>query len=242
MSLRFAGYLLLFDIALPALAAEDDGEDQARTLAPWSRGIVYGRAMLTPDERKQYWEELQAFATDEEKRAYWEAHIERMQRLAIERGVAIEPPPNAPRRVLDQRKFSHAPYFRELMTTEEQDAYRDAVWHINDDDVRNHFVSSHVLEMRQRAISRGVTYPGLGPYEKQAVETSGMDVNPMSPSAGEIVTKDAAAREAASEPEGEPEEELKDALDDDLEDATGGGVEERSGDDARAPASPQPIS
>lgn len=159
---------------------------------PWTRGIVYGRELLTEAERRDYWREIQALETEEEKRAYWEAHIERMQQLALERGVAIEAPPNAPRRELDPRPFSHVPYFRELMTTAEQDAYRDTVFDIHDDDERNRFVSSHILRMRQRAISRGLTYPGLTPYEKAAVAASGMSVDPLNADAPGAAEPDAA--------------------------------------------------
>ena len=97
--------------------------------------------------------------------------------LAIERGVGIEPPPNAPIRVLDTRKFSHVPYFRELLTTEEQDAYRDAVWHLRDDEERDQFVADHIRRMRERAVARGLTYPGLNKYEQGAVDRAGIDVS-----------------------------------------------------------------
>lgn len=163
--------------AAPSVSPPTPPEPE-KLLKPWNRGIVYGRAMLTIPERREYWAGLNALTSDAEKRAYWEAHIERMQQLAIERGVEIEAPPNAPRRPLDTRKFSHVPYFREMMTTAEQDAYRDAVWHIHDDQERWKFVASHILRMRKRALDRGVTYPGLSPYEKNAVELSGMEVDP----------------------------------------------------------------
>jgi hypothetical protein len=169
MSPRPVVLWLLCALVCPSVAAAD---------GPWNRGIVYGRTMLTRDERGEYWTALDALETDEEKQAYWEAHIERMQKLALERGVEIEKPPNAAKRKLDERKFSHVPYFRELMTPEELQAYRDTVWHIDADAERNVFVSTHILEMRTRAVSRGVTYPGLSPYERAAVDGSGMNIVP----------------------------------------------------------------
>ena len=164
---HLALFTLCCAVAWPAVSAAN---------GPWNRGIVYGRALLPVLERRAYWQEIGRLETEEEKRAFWEAHIERMQRLALERGVSIERPPNAPKRKFDGRKFSHHPYFQDLMTDDEQDAYRDAIWHINDDAERFAFVSAHILRMRTRALSRGVSYPGLDAYETAAVVGAGVDV------------------------------------------------------------------
>ena len=56
-------------------------------------GRPTGVPMMTEEERRTYWKEIQALPTVEEKEAYWLAHIERMKQRALERGVALPPPP-----------------------------------------------------------------------------------------------------------------------------------------------------
>jgi len=122
---------------------------------PWQGGVVYGRDLLSREERKAYWRELNALATDAEKEAYWRAHIAKMQEIARRRGVSIEDPP----RIKDKpnpKTWWRDPYFSEIMTREEVAAYRrdlDAMATTAEHDA---YRAAHIRRMQERARRRGI--------------------------------------------------------------------------------------
>ena len=81
------------------------------------------------------------------------------------------------------------------MTLEELAAYRDTVWHIHDDAERHAFVSGHILAMRERAISRGLSYPNLDKYETAAIEGARVEMEFVEPKGDVVDEFDAADAE-----------------------------------------------
>lgn len=188
-------------VAPPAAGQADASQPPAK---PWDRPILYGVDLLSKVERRRYRADIKALETDEEKRAHWEAHIEQIQRLALERGVSIDLPPNRPRYQHEKRRFGHAPYFLHLMTGEERYVYRDTIWYIQDDAERKIFVSAHIFKMQARARERGVSFPILDRYEREAVEAVGATVDPWNGAATLVESSDArASGEAGSKPLGD---------------------------------------
>lgn len=132
---------------------------QAVAREPWVGKPPYGRSLMTRQERKTYWKEFQALETDEERRAYWDAHVERMKQRVIERGVSE--PVNQPNLagVKGDISFWRPPYFQDIMTEEEQLAYRPTLDSISDRLERTRFVAQHIRKMYARGIARGVSVP-----------------------------------------------------------------------------------
>ncbi|MFQ5417589.1 MAG: hypothetical protein ACE5FL_11135 [Myxococcota bacterium] len=149
-----------------APAAAGDGPPKYR----WLRGIVYGRAMLSREERQAYWHELQALPTPEEQEAYWKAHGEKMKALALARGVAIEPHPLDRQRLNTGAKNAPPPYFAGLMSDEENAEFAKMMWFMTNPDARARYQAKQIRAMQKRAVERGVTYPPLLPHEQAAVD------------------------------------------------------------------------
>lgn len=144
---------------------------------PWDRTVLYGGDLLPLSERKKYRAEIKALETKEEKMARWEEHIEYVRKLALERGVSIDPAPNRPRYEHEKRKYGHPPYFLHLMTGDERYTYRDTLWYIQDDAERKAFVAAHIFDMQARARERGVSFPVPDAYERAALEDVGAKID-----------------------------------------------------------------
>jgi hypothetical protein len=131
---------------------------------PWEGRPPYGLSMMTQQERQTYWKELQALPTAEEQEAYWLAHIEKMKQRALERGVELPPPP---RRLIpdDQQKARPAaPYFEEIMTDEEIEAYYDGLEALTVPSERKAFIADHIKRMQERGLERGISLPSTADF------------------------------------------------------------------------------
>lgn len=152
--LAFTASLVLLAVATTAAARN-----------PWEGRPPYGVDMLTQEERKTYWREIRALPSVEEQEAYWRAHIEKMQQRALERGLE---PPTPPRRLIPdaaQKPRPAAPYFDEIMTEEEIEAYFEGLEALTDLPERRAFIADHVDRMRARGRARGVSLPSTTDWE-----------------------------------------------------------------------------
>jgi hypothetical protein len=120
--------------------------------------------MMSEEERKAYWEGLQALPTVEEKEAYWLDHVERMEQRALERGVSL--PPRPKKLVPDREQVARpaAPYFYEIMTEEEREAYYEGLGKLTVLSERRAFIAGHVLRMQARGRARGVSLPSAADW------------------------------------------------------------------------------
>ena len=163
--LAFAVLLVLVAAATTAVARN-----------PWEGRPPYGLPMMTEEERKTYWKEIQALSNAEEQEAYWLAHIERMKQRGLARGVALPPPPR--RRIPDAQQQARpaAPYFQQIMTDEEQETYYEGLKALDVPAERRAFIADHIERMRARGVARGVSPPSTADFayalEEQAQEDS----------------------------------------------------------------------
>jgi hypothetical protein len=152
--------ILAFTASLALVAAPTT----ALARNPWEGQVVYGRPMMTSEERQIYWDEILALPTVEEKEAYWTAHIARMQQRALARGVALPPPP---RRLIPQSEqlvHQRAPYFGEIMTEEERQTYDKELGALLDLAERRAYIAKNIERMRARGLARGVSLPSTADF------------------------------------------------------------------------------
>lgn len=86
--------------------AQDRDRDQDRVRdRPDDAQPIYGRELMTEQERREYHERMRNLRTEEERRAYREEHHRQMQSRAAERGLTLpEPSPQtAPGNARQQR-------------------------------------------------------------------------------------------------------------------------------------------
>jgi len=126
---------------------------------PWVGNPPYGRALMTRAELKTYWREWMALQTDEERRAYWDAHVAKMQQRVAERGLSDPVRETNLAGVAGKVSFWRPPYFQDIMTDEEQRAYRPSLDAIPDRMDRWRFVANHIRTMYARGVERGVSVP-----------------------------------------------------------------------------------
>jgi len=151
--LAFAASLVLVATSTTAVARH-----------PWQGRPPYGLEMMTEKERKTYWRELKALSSVEEKEAYWRAHIERMTQRALARGVSL---PRPPRRLIpdeEQPVRPKTPYFHEIMTQEEREAYYEGLGKLTVRAERRAFMADHIERMQARGLARGVSLPSAADW------------------------------------------------------------------------------
>ena len=161
--LAFTTLLALMAAATTALAV-GPAKKKPWERQPWEGRPPYGLPMMTGQERKAYWSELQALPTVEEKDAYWQAHMEKMEQRALERGVELPP---RPKRIIpdhEQPRHPRPPYFPDIMTDEEIRAYEETLGGITDLAERKAFIAYHLQKMQARGLARGVSLPGTGDF------------------------------------------------------------------------------
>jgi hypothetical protein len=147
--------VLAFTVSIVLAAAATTA--QARN--PWEGQPAFGRALMNEEERRTFWREMNALQTVEEKEAYWQAHIEKMQQRALERGVSIPDPPKKVVPVDEKPVFGRPPYFEEIMTEAELTAYRETERATEDPVARRAFIADHIRRMQARGAVRGVSIP-----------------------------------------------------------------------------------
>ena len=162
--LAFTALLVLVAATTTALA-EKPGKKEPWERMPWEGRPPYGLPMMTEGERKTYWAEIQSLPTVEETEAYWRAHIEKMRQRALERGVALPPPPR--RLIPDDEQVARPrpPYLDEIMTAEERKAYYETMEALEVVPAeRDAFVADHIERMRARGLARGISLPSTADF------------------------------------------------------------------------------
>lgn len=80
---------LLTLAALPVQAAQPGAAEQQ------AKPPIYGRQLMTPDERRDYQQKMRSLKTREERQAFRQEHHQQMQARAKEKGITLPdaPPP-----------------------------------------------------------------------------------------------------------------------------------------------------
>jgi hypothetical protein len=132
---------------------------------PWEGRPIYGAGLLSKAERKAYWSEFLALETFEEQEAYWLAHVAEMRKLATERGVSLPDPPEKPPAPGEEKVvYSREPYFADILTPEERDAYHTGIDAIKDRSERRAFIRNHIAKMQKRGLGRGLSPPSTADF------------------------------------------------------------------------------
>ena len=100
---------------------------------------IYGSAMMSEDELKQYRNQLMNMETVEAREQYQTKHEAKMQERAQLKGKDLVPPGQGPI------------YGGELMTVQERNEYREQLRHMDSDEEREKFQAQHHEQMNLRA-------------------------------------------------------------------------------------------
>jgi len=100
---------------------------------------IYGSALMTAEELKQYRNQLMNRETVQAREQYQTQHEEMMQERAQKQGKDLVPPGQAPI------------YGGELMTVQERNQYREQLRHMSSDEEREKFQARHQEQMNLRA-------------------------------------------------------------------------------------------
>ena len=100
---------------------------------------IYGNAMMTEQELKQYRNKLMNMETVEAREQYQTRHEAKMQERAQLQGKDLVPPGQGPI------------YGGELMTVQERNEYREQLRHMDSDEEREMFRARHQEQMNLRA-------------------------------------------------------------------------------------------
>jgi hypothetical protein len=100
---------------------------------------IYGNALMSEDELKQYRNQLMNRVTVQAREQYQAQHEEMMQERAQKQGKDLVPPGQGPI------------YGGELMTVQERNQYREQLRHMNSDEEREKFQARHREQMNVRA-------------------------------------------------------------------------------------------
>ena len=100
---------------------------------------IYGSAMMTEEELKQYRNQLMNMNTVEAREQYQIKHEAKMQERAQLQGKDLVPPGQGPI------------YGGELMTAQERNEYREQLRHMGSDEERARFQAKHQEQMKLRA-------------------------------------------------------------------------------------------
>ena len=100
---------------------------------------IYGSALMTEEELKQYRNQLMKMETVEAREQYQAQHEEMMQERAQKQGKDLIPPGQGPI------------YGGELMTVQERNQYREQLRHMDADEEREKFQAQHREQMNLRA-------------------------------------------------------------------------------------------
>lgn len=100
---------------------------------------IYGSALMTAEERKQYRNQLMNMESVEAREQYQVKHEAKMQERAQLQGKDLVPPGQGPI------------YGGELMTVQERNEYREQLRHMGSDEEREQFQARHQEQMNLRA-------------------------------------------------------------------------------------------
>ncbi len=131
--------------------------DQDRTGAPdfsrLSDDDIYGRELMSGEERNAYRRQLQEAATPEARRRIEEQHRNTILERAQARGVKVAPP-------------GQGIYGGALMSVEERSRFREQLRSIGSAEERRAFLAQHRVSMQERATARGVPFEQLEETEE----------------------------------------------------------------------------
>lgn len=126
--------------------------DKDRTKAPDFARLddddIYGRELMSQQERNEYRMQLQTAGSAEERRQIEARHRDMIQARAQEQGVNVAPP-------------GKGIYGGALMTVEERSRFREQLRSIGSAEEKRQFLAEHRSEMQQRAKARGVPFEDL---------------------------------------------------------------------------------
>lgn len=132
--------------------AQDRDRDQDRIHAPdfarLSDDDIYGREVMSSQERDEYRMQLQAAVSAEERQRIEAQHRETVLARARAQGVDLAPP-------------GKGIYGGALMSVEERNQYREQLRTMSSDEERRRFVAEHREAMQQRARAQGVPFEDL---------------------------------------------------------------------------------
>ena len=100
---------------------------------------IYGSALMTEEELRQYRNQLMNMETVEAREQYQTKHEAKMQERAQLQGKDLVPPGQGPI------------YGGELMTVQERNEYREQLRHMDSDEDREQFQARHQEQMNLRA-------------------------------------------------------------------------------------------
>ena len=100
---------------------------------------IYGSALMSEEELKQYRNQLMNMETVQAREQYQAQHEEMMQERAQKQGKDLVPPGQGPI------------YGGELMTVQERNQYREQLRHMDSDEEREKFQARHQEQMNLRA-------------------------------------------------------------------------------------------
>lgn len=109
---------------------------------------IYGRELLTAEERNAFRRQLQQAESAEERRRIEEQHREMVHERAEERGVQLAPP-------------GRGIYGGAMMSIEERARYREQLQMLDSEAARRQFMSEHRQSMQERAQAEGVPLEDL---------------------------------------------------------------------------------
>jgi len=131
-----------FDRELDRDRMRDQAGDSRPDFSRLDDDDIYGRELLSAEERNEYRRQMQNASSAEERRRIEEQHREMVLSRAKERGVNVQPP-------------GRGIYGGALMTVEERNEYRERLRSMDSEADRQRFIAEHREEMRSRAREQG---------------------------------------------------------------------------------------
>mgnify|MGYP003574584291 FL=1 len=100
---------------------------------------IYGNALMSEGERKQYRKQLGDSDSEQARERFQVQHEHRMQQRALQQGVDLVPPGQGPI------------YGGELMSVQERNQFREQLRHAQSEEEREALKAQHREQMRHRA-------------------------------------------------------------------------------------------
>ena len=100
---------------------------------------IYGNALMSEGERKQYRKQLGDADSEQARERFQVQHEHRMQQRALQQGVDLVPPGQGPI------------YGGELMSVQERNQFREQLRHAQSEEEREALKAQHREQMRHRA-------------------------------------------------------------------------------------------
>ena len=107
---------------------------------------IYGSALMSNAERRQYRQQLGSAGSDQARQAYQQQHEQKMQQRALRQGVDLVPPGQGP------------VYGGALMSVQERNEFREQLRQAGSQEERNALMAQHreLVQERARALNMNV--------------------------------------------------------------------------------------